>query len=222
MRQYQIQGSIHRRKPFFLIAFNQKMVSDDGYFTEFGIVSDGSPLIANAEAFQMTKVHKDTGAILLPLVHFELYIEPLNGVKHVNHFIAAIKRKCDGAALDPSNWLFDTQDGCATNGAAVDHINNKTDYLVCKDTCCSHTFCFCGKAFDTQNLNALLSKDNICFRYKGKLRYRFREKYHESPIKSGGNRWWNRWEHRKQMSEFGIQHMIDHVFKWGVKNNASE
>ena len=136
----------------------------------------------------MTKVRKDTGAIISPLVHSELYGEPLNGVKHANHLIAAIKSKCDGAALDPSNWLVDTQYGCATNGAAVDHINNKTDYSVCKDTCCSHTFCLCGKAFDTPNLNALLSKANICFLYKGKLRDRFREKYHKSPIKSGGNR----------------------------------
>ena len=117
----------------------------------------------------MTKVRTDTGAIISPPVQFELYGESLNGVKHANHLIAVIKSKCDRAALDPRHWLVATQDGCATNGTAVDHINNKTDYLVCKDTCCSHTFCLCRKAFDTPNLNALLSTTNICFRYKGKL-----------------------------------------------------
>ena len=89
-----------------LVERNQKMVSDDVCFPEFGTVSDVSPLIANAEAFRMTKVRKDTGANISPLVHFELYGEPLNGVKHANHLIAVIKIKCDGATLDPSNWCW--------------------------------------------------------------------------------------------------------------------
>ena len=44
----------------------------------------------------MTKVRKDTGAIISPLVHFELYGEPLNGVKQADHLISAIKSKFDG------------------------------------------------------------------------------------------------------------------------------
>ena len=111
----------------------------------------------------MIKVRKDTGAIILPLVHFELYGESLNGVNHANHLVEDIKIKCNFAALDPSNWLVATQYVCGTNGVAVDHINRKTDYSVCKDICCSHTFCLCGKAFDTPNLNALHSKVHICF-----------------------------------------------------------
>lgn len=220
-----VQDIVERWGPFLyndLIKRNQEMVSIESCFREVSTTSDASPLIANTEAVRMTAVRKDTGEIISPLVHFELYGESLNGVKHANHLLRAIKDRDNGAGRDPKDWIVATQDGCAVNSAAIDHINSKTDYSVSKDTCCSHTLCLSGKAFVTPNWDKLRSKMNIVFRYKGKLRNRFGDTYHEAPIKSGGNRWWTDWEQGKQMSEFGIQDIIKNVIEWGVKNNASE
>eukprot|EP00957_Ditylum_brightwellii_P150321 11447481-Ditylum_brightwellii.AAC.1 len=93
------------------------------------------------------------GEIVSPLISFNLYDESLNGQKHTNHLLKAIKSEMNGANLEPSGWVVATQDGCAVNGAAIDHINNKSGHSVCKDTCVSHALCLCGKLFDTPNLD---------------------------------------------------------------------
>eukprot|EP00984_Skeletonema_dohrnii_P006145 scaffold2192_cov98-Skeletonema_dohrnii-CCMP3373.AAC.1 len=163
-----VQDLVERWGPFLLedlIKRNQQMVSDDACFPEFATTSDGSPLIGNAEGVRITRVRKDTGEIVSPLVSFNLYDESLNGKKHANHLIKAIKSDINGAGLDPSDWQL---------------------------------------------------------KYKGKLRDHFRGIFHEAPIKSGGNRWWTDWEQSKQISDFGIHHIINSVFEWGPNNSASE
>ena len=197
------------------------VLSPEACFPEFGTISDGTPSFATVEAVRVTKVTLK-GEIISPLIAFELYDKSSDGKGHANHLIKALKRKSHSPRQLLEDWLVATQDGCKVNIAAVRHIKENTIYNPDGSTCCSHTLCLSGTYFETPNLKMLRKRVNIIIRYRGKFVDHYKEHHGESPIKSGGIRWWIEFEQAAQWAEHGIVSIVQTLCPWGVANNASK
>ncbi|EJK54790.1 hypothetical protein THAOC_25553, partial [Thalassiosira oceanica] len=192
------------------------------YVANHRTISDGTPSFANVENLRVVKVTK-AGKIISVMVSFELYDESMTGEKHASHLIKGLCRKWHSPLANLENWKVATQDGCKVNGAAVRHIQ-ECDDLVCKphgNCCAPHTLGLSGKAFVTPNLKALRGRFNVVIRYRGKVVEYYKELFGQSPIKSGGIRWWIEFEQSAQWVEHGILNIVSDLCTWGVANNAS-
>ena len=139
----------------------------------------------------------------------------------MHHLITICKSKEDEPNSNPQWWKVATQDGCAVNGAGIDHIHAKTAYTPNKNCCCSHTLCLVGGKFYTPILKLFKKRWNMCIRYKGKLVDQYKARFGEAPIKSGGIRWWIVFEQAMQLYEHGVTNVLEGVVGWGIANNAS-
>jgi hypothetical protein len=87
-------------------------------FPQFGTISDGTPVGAEAEAVKIRMVTRDF-QIIEVLVSVNLFKFKLTGVSIGNNLLNVIRVKC---GLDPADWRTATMDRASTNGKAVAEI----------------------------------------------------------------------------------------------------
>ena len=107
--------------------------------------------------------------------------------------------------LDINYWRCFMADRAATNTCALKQIITKARLNVTDVPCISHGLSRAGNAFDTPSWTYTSQKLGALVKYKMcKARGLFKEIFHEEPIKVGGVRWWQRFEHAKQVDRLSL------------------
>jgi hypothetical protein len=184
---------------------------------EFATITDGAPGFAKVEGMMVVAVTK-AWEIIKTLTTFKLYEGSMNKDRLMSHLLNSVRVD---AELDPEDWLDATQDGLATNGAAIDKIERDTAYSPSKTTCGSHTLCRSGIHFDTPTLDMWTTAWNRCIQYRGKLTDKFNATFGEAPISGTGPCWYVKNDSHGQVLAFHPENIISKVVEDGILNAYS-
>ena len=134
-------------------------------FNEFGLIFDGTPSFAEAEAVKV-RVVTHNWEIAEPLVRVGIFKHKLNAENIANNLLFTIKKQLK---KNEKHWLTSQQDRASTNQSALKKIRNTTLHAnPVRNDCCSHTL---------HNSGGEMTKNN-----RAKFCEDFRKKY-QSVIK---------------------------------------
>ena len=112
-------------------------------FCQFGLIFDGTPSFAEAEAIKIRVVTRKYEIMEL-LVKVACFKQKLNSDNIVNHIISTIQ---SDLLLHVDNWRTSQQDRASTNTSALRKIKDTINGAnPTRNDCVSHTFSNAGKA----------------------------------------------------------------------------
>ena len=192
-------------------------------YQPFGLIFDGTPSFAEAEAIKVRFVTKkfDINELLVKLSCFK---KKLNSDNIANHLIQTIKYDL---GLDVRYWYTSQQDRASTNLAALRKIKvNVNEANPTRNDCCAHTFSNCGQAMihsDIPKYGSLFRKTyQKMIQYPGAARDLAASKFGETVKESGGVRFYKIWEQIGQISDYSLAKLLTEVVVECVNRKWSE
>ena len=200
------------------------IVGGDGVFDEFSLTFDGTPAWAEAEAIIVTVVTKN-GEIIHILIRCGTFEKKLNNEQLKQHLMESMER----VGLDPKNWLSSQQDRASVNQACIKRVHAEESKRGCRpavNSCTSHTLSNGGKKVLDSNGSARDAHDlgkswMALYKHPGGARDIIKKEYGESPISTGGVRFFNKFEQQVQMHMHGVRKCVE-IAQTCVKNKFSE
>lgn len=199
------------------------IVGGNGSFDEYAVTFDGTPSFAEAEAVVVRVVTKDWNVIEI-LVRCGLYGKKLNSDELKSHVIDTITNQ---VGLKLKNWLSTHQDRAKTNTAAIRLVyEEEEDANPAKNDCCSHTISNAGKKTLGDDGKASYAERyrkmvQAIINHPGKARDRASEVMEETVKRSGGVRFFQKWEQIAQNHEFTPERVLSEIVQHCIDNQYS-
>eukprot|EP00956_Cyclotella_meneghiniana_P040828 scaffold206395_cov26-Cyclotella_meneghiniana.AAC.2 len=189
-------------------------------FPQYGIIMDGTPLFAEAEALIIRLVHRKTFKIHQVLIHMELYDGSLDGEMIAQHVKDAITKS---VALSLRNLRVTSIDRAGTNKKALNVLEQKDHVKSLGAYCVPHGLSGCGKKRDLTAAENVLKAHTGMVKYKlCKARTFFRLRFKERAMKRGGVRWGVEHELCAQIDRIGLKRLVDEWVTSCAHNKWSE
>ena len=171
-------------------------------FNQFGLIFDGTPSFAEAEAIKIRVVTKKYEIMEL-LVKVACFQKKLNSNNIVNHIISTIQ---SDLLLHVENWRTSQQDRASTNTAALRKIKETIlGANPTKNDCVSHKFSNAGKAMIQDDhapyANLFRKIWQAIIQYPGQARDLACRIFIEPVKESGGVRFFKKYEQIQQITQ---------------------
>ena len=187
-------------------------------FREYGILFDGSPLGANAEAIMGRFINRSNYRVVNVLLSVRLFSASLTGENVASHLISELR----SYGLAPEDWRTCMMDRAATNGAALNRVRELDDYSPSNFPCLSHTFNLPGKEFNCPILDKYRKYYNKGIMFRGKMFVMVKAEFGGvTPLISGGVRWYLIWEQIAQMDAMGIKRIATEITEKAEREGLS-
>lgn len=192
-------------------------------FPEYGIIFDGTPSFAEAEAIKLRFVTYEY-EIVEVLVRVALFEKKLNGDNIASHLLETIMLRL-GLRLE--DWYTSQQDRASTNSAAIKKIKEMhKNATPTENYCNTHTLSNAG--------NVLIKMENIpnCFnfrkryqkiiQYPGKAKDLAKRCYKTTVCGGSGVRFFLHYEQITQIVTYGLENVIKNIARVSAENKWSE
>ena len=191
-----------------------------GMFPEFGIMVDGTPTFASAEAFKLRAVTKEW-----EIVEVLLRVSLLAKGPNAEGLAANIEDVMEEFGLPIGNLRTAMKDRAATNQAALNLLYAKHDVNPFAADCLAHTNSHVPAKNITPEYAQPQKQWNKAIMHGGNCPLQFREIFGEMPKKARGVRFYVEWEQGVQLHKVGLSRLNAEVVqpciekKWAEKSN---
>ena len=194
----------------------QKFVTKE-MFHQFGIIVDGTPSFAAAEAFKLRAVSLEWN-----IVEVLLRVTLLAKAPDAQGLASSITEVMTDFGLPFKNLRAAIKDRAATNQAAVNLLKDHHGITPFAGDCNAHTLSHVPEKNKIPNFEVLRKQWGKAIQHGGNCPLRFRESFGMTPKKGRGVRFYVYWEQCVQMNHVGLVKLHSEVINHCIEKKWSE
>ena len=192
-------------------------------YPEYGIIFDGTPTFAEAEAIKIRFVTFEN-EIVEVLVRLALFDKKLNAENLAGHLLETIMLRL---GLKLENWTTTQQDRASTNKSAITKIKERHEHAKpTENDCCSHTLSNAGheliKEVNIKHCFNFRKRYQKVIQYPGKARELASKCIGESVKVGSGPRFFLHYEQIVQIVTYGLDKVVKNIARVCAERKWSE